>query len=563
MDDNSRYPEIRRLKLPQGVWRERVSRWRFSVMRALVTIGSLTAAVLLTSCGTSGPDSSSFDIGSVQDSVARITTIGTFATADGTREQKYTGSGFVVDPSGYIVTNNHVVTGGAYWKVTIGKSPTVLDAHIIAVSECDDLALLKVSGTFPALELSSQAPAIGTQISVAGHPNGDPYTLTNGTVAKDPYVSESSWASVTQEIQVTAQTYPGNSGGPVVDNRGQVVGIEYAAGTPGSSIANESFAIAASEAGPVIERLKAGKDTGEFYLGLNSRASADKSGINVISVAPGSPADKAGIEAGDKLRNLNGTAVGATGTKESYCSVLRSNPNSDAVLTVTVNRNDAVGNDTVFNGQINGRPLLALLATGGVASPPGGDNTGGVPPGSSSSNTGGEPPAPGGGGEKTASGSSSGGLSALKGRVPDAILSTCTDVTGTEPSANLAAAGSIASAMCQLPGVDGVYYDLFATTQGLAAYYKKRVTAAGATTSESGLCNSGAKDTPFSIPFADGSKLEGPGYRVICSKTSSAAWLEESFPADTMLVTIRLLSGDQLALYNWWSNSRLTVNPHP
>ena len=225
----------------------------------------------------------------------------------------------------------------------------MLDAQLIGVSECSDLAVLKVSGTYPALVMAATNPTVGEPIYVAGHPNGDPYTLTNGIVAKPAAPADTSWASVKNEIQITAQTYPGNSGSPVVDAAGQVVGVQYSGGAPGTTIAGESFAIASSEVKGIIDQIKASGNLD--YIGLNGEVNADNTGIAIVSVAPGSPADKAGIVAGDLLTNFNGTAVGTDGTKSTYCSVLRSHK-SDATFTVTVTR----GGQT-FRGEINGRPL--------------------------------------------------------------------------------------------------------------------------------------------------------------------------------------------------------------
>ena len=211
-----------------------------------------------------------FDLSKIEASVAYIQTQGTFVTADGTQEQIFSGSGFVVDPAGLIVTNNHVVTGGAFWKVSIGADKTLLDAQLLGVSECSDLAVLKVSGTYPALAMSATNPTVGEPIYVAGHPNGDPYTLTNGIVAKPAAPADTGWASVKNEIQITAQTYPGNSGSPVIDASGQVVGVQYSGGTPGSPIAGESFAIASSEAKGIIDQIKANGNLD--YIGLDRKS---------------------------------------------------------------------------------------------------------------------------------------------------------------------------------------------------------------------------------------------------------------------------------------------------
>lgn len=486
------------------------------VSRARGAFVAVAVALVLAACaGTSPtPSGSSFAVGSIQDSVALVETQGTFVTPDGAKELGFVGTGFVVDPGGLIITNNHVVTGGAFWKVTVGKSTTKLDAQLVAVSECDDLALLRVTGTFPALSLASTAPALGTPISVAGHPNGDAYTLTNGIVAKDPYKADTSWASVTQEIQITAQTYPGNSGSPVVDAAGKVVGIEYAAGTPGSSIAGESFAIAASEAQPVIDKLKTGKNTDEYFLGLNAQAADDKSGIDVISVAPGSPADKAGIQPGDKLRNLNGVAVGADGSKLTYCSVLRSHPASTEVLSVTIQR----GAQT-YTGEINGRGLT--LTSGGT-----------------------------GGGTS---------LDTLKAAVPTAYRASCIDQTGTDA----AYSGATATLGCAATGISGIYYDGFADAAALAAFHVSEANSWSLQADESGTCENGAFDTPYRVTFPDGAVLSGPNWRLLCYKTTNGAYLEQFDPANTMVITLVESAGDQSKLHSWWLANQTAIFPHP
>src|SRR5664280_2909582 len=125
---------------------------------------SPSAAQASPSAAAASPSASqaAFDLSKIEASVAYIQTQGTFVTADGAKEQTYTGSGFVIDPSGLIVTNNHVVTGGAFWKVSIGADKTLLDAQLLGVSECSDLALLRVLGgaTYPALTLAASTTGL-------------------------------------------------------------------------------------------------------------------------------------------------------------------------------------------------------------------------------------------------------------------------------------------------------------------------------------------------------------------------------------------------------------------
>jgi S1-C subfamily serine protease len=494
----------------------------------LATLGAV--ATLVAACGGGGSPNGGVDLSKIEASVAYIQVQGTFVTADGAKEQTYSGSGFVVDPSGYIVTNNHVVTGGAFWKVSIGTDKTLLDAHLVGVSECSDLALLKVSGTYPALTLATANPTVGEQIYVAGHPNGDPYTLTNGIVAKPAAPADTSWASVKNEIQITAQTFPGNSGSPVIDMAGQVVGVQYSGGAPGSPIAGESFAIAAGEAKGIIDQIKA--DGNLDYIGLNGEVNADNTGIAVISVAPGSPADKAGIEAGDLLTNFNGAGVGTDGTKATYCSVLRSHK-SDDTFSVTVSR---VGQ--TLTGEINGRPLA--LASSGTALGSQPSQGGGAAASSSSSGN-------------AASGATA-AIDQLQAYVPGAIWSTCKPYATT-------IATVMQGAKCSYAGVDGVWFDLHGSAADLKAAFAADVkTTAAEPGGDTVSCKAGNGNAHGT--WSVSGQAVNPDQGLLCYKDSDGnAWIEQADPATHVMFTAVLTSGDQAALYQWWLKNDTVIEP--
>ncbi len=512
---------------------------RLSPSTRWLAIGA-TTALLVAGCGANAhaapptvvpqsatPSSAAFDLSKVEDSVAYIQTQGTFVTADGTKEQVYSGSGFVIDSAGLVVTNNHVVTGGAFWKVQIGTDKTLYDAQLLGVSECSDLAVLKVPGTFPALRMSSATPTVGEPIYVAGHPNGDPYTLTNGIVAKPPYQADTSWASVKQEIQVTAQTYPGNSGGPVVDANGQVIGIEYAGGPPGSAIAGESFAIASSEALPVIQQLETGKNL--EYLGINGEANSDSTGIAIVSVAPGSPADKAGILPGDLMTNLDGTAVGTDGTKSTYCSVLRSHTATDA-LSVTVERDGQT-----WTGEINGPALALVGSAGGSTTAP--QASSGAPVGSATA-----------GGTTTS-------IDKLQPYIPSNIWPNCTHSTDQVPST------VIQTAVCQpVSGVAAVWYDLYDSPADLNATISADAQSVKASTSRK--CPAGPSEGTWSNTFPDGKVLQGPDLRLLCYTGSDGAWIEQADPTTGILFTAQL-KGSLADLFKWWQGNATIVDAEP
>ncbi len=263
------------------------------------------------------------------------------------------GSGFIIDPSGIAVTNNHVVTGAALLKVWVGGESQPRNARILGVSECADLAVIDIEGDgFPYLNWYSGPVDVGLDVYAAGFPLGDPeYTLTRGIVSKARTSGETSWASVDNVIEHDATINPGNSGGPLLTGDGQVVAINYA----GSDSTSQYFAIAQAQALPVIEQLRQGTDY--LAIGVNGTAVNDGqglSGIWVSSVKSGSPADKAGVESGDIITSLENLVLATDGTMSDYCDILRTH-NAGDTLAIEVLR---FNTEEVLEGQLNGDPLV-------------------------------------------------------------------------------------------------------------------------------------------------------------------------------------------------------------
>lgn len=262
------------------------------------------------------------------------------------------GSGFIIDPSGLAVTNNHVVTGAALVKVWVGGENEPRNARILGVSECWDLALVDIDGDgFSYLPMYEGKVDTGMEVYAAGFPLGDPeYTLTKGIVSKAKAGGASSWADVPAVIEHDARIRPGNSGGPLVNAEGQVVGVNYA----GNDKYDQNFAILATEAAKVVEKLKGG----DFEsMGINGQAVSNEdgslTGIWVSSVKSGSPADKTGIEGGDILTKMEGLVLATDLSMSDYCSILRTR-DMDDTMSVEVLR---FSTQEVLNGQFNGDPL--------------------------------------------------------------------------------------------------------------------------------------------------------------------------------------------------------------
>ncbi|MBN1815040.1 MAG: serine protease, partial [Anaerolineae bacterium] len=266
------------------------------------------------------------------------------------------GSGFIIDPSGIAVTNNHVATGAALLRVWVSGESQPRNAKILGVSECSDLAVIDIEGEgYPYLEWYEGDIKAGLSIYVAGFPLGDPeYTLLQGIVSKERASGESNWASVDYVIEHTALTNPGNSGGPVVTQEGKVVGVHYA----GNADTEQHFAIVGKEALPIIEQLQRGTDI--TSIGVNGQAvvGANLSGVWVSSVKSGSPADRAGVRGGDIIVRLEGLVLATDGTMADYCDVLRSH-NRDDTLSLEVLR---FASQELLEGQLNGRELTQKVS---------------------------------------------------------------------------------------------------------------------------------------------------------------------------------------------------------
>ncbi len=268
------------------------------------------------------------------------------------------GSGFIIDPSGIAVTNNHVVTGAALLKIWVGGDTSKsYNAKVLGVSECSDLAVIDIEGDgFPYMEWHPEAVSVGLEVYAAGFPLGDPeFTLTKGIVSKEKTSGETSWASVDAVIEHDAKINPGNSGGPLLDANGKVVGVNYAA----YAAADQYFAIGKTVAISLIDQLRTGKDVDS--IGVNGQAVVSDdgsiSGIWVSSVKSGSPADKSGLKGGDIMTLMEGLILATDGSMSQYCDILRTHNPGDT-LSIEVLR---WLTQEYMAGQINGRALETTM----------------------------------------------------------------------------------------------------------------------------------------------------------------------------------------------------------
>lgn len=303
-----------------------------------------------------------------RDAVIRVDTEGTFVLPGDAGVQANTpggGSGFIIDPSGIAVTANHVVTGAGTLEVVTGEDLNrTYNARVLGASECADLAVIDIAGSdFPSLDWASESEikpltevfALGFPFSPGGFEGQYRYSVTRGIISQTDADGETSWASVDSVIQHDAEILPGNSGGPLVTSEGRVVGVNYAGVFGFGSL---SFAIGQQIARGVVDRLRQGEN--HEWIGINGQAwlsdTGGVSGIWVASVASGSPADEAGIRAGDVITTMEGLSLATEGTIETYCDILRSRAPGDQ-LKIEVLRQQT---GELLVGEVNGDPLQAV-----------------------------------------------------------------------------------------------------------------------------------------------------------------------------------------------------------
>jgi S1-C subfamily serine protease len=226
------------------------------------------------------------------------------------RRESGEGTGIIISPDGYILTNAHVVSGAS--KVTVGVAGTskTLPATVIGADEANDVALIKVDNGsgLPAAELGRSADMkVGDDVVAIGNAlglRGDP-TVTRGIVSALNRTVE----NLTGMIQTDAAINPGNSGGPLVNSAGQVIGINTAVAADGAQ--NIGFAIPIDKAKSLADRLKSGQGPAPVaFLGVSTTDTQDGSGgAEVAQLVSGGPAQKAGLAVGDLIVTFDGKAV--------------------------------------------------------------------------------------------------------------------------------------------------------------------------------------------------------------------------------------------------------------
>jgi serine protease Do len=231
------------------------------------------------------------------------------------------GSGVILDKSGYILTNNHVVDQATKIQVQLNGDPAKYTAKVIGTDEDTDLAVIKIDAgkELPFAKLgNSEGVQVGDWVLAIGSPFGLQATVTAGIVsAKD---RGGMGRQFQRFLQTDAAINPGNSGGPLVDLAGEVIGINTAILTGGRGYEGVGFAMPANTAREVYNQIiKSGRVTRgsigvsfQEELGTNQitlKSLGAPYGVVIEGVEPGSPAEKAGLKGGDVISGINGSPV--------------------------------------------------------------------------------------------------------------------------------------------------------------------------------------------------------------------------------------------------------------
>jgi S1-C subfamily serine protease len=236
-----------------------------------------------------------------------------------------TGSGFLIDTEGHIITNNHVVEGADKVEVKLGSSDQTYTAEVVGTDPATDVALLKVDAPADSLHPLSLGDSskveVGEPVVAIGNPFGLDRTVTAGIVsAIQRQIQAPNGFSISHVIQTDAAINPGNSGGPLIDGEGRVIGINSQIQTGGGGNGNVGigFAVPINTAREVVTQIEQHGEVKHAYLGITGGSITPdlaralklpvETGVLVNEVVKGGPADEAGLRGGDTSATIEGAS---------------------------------------------------------------------------------------------------------------------------------------------------------------------------------------------------------------------------------------------------------------
>lgn len=230
-------------------------------------------------------------------------------TTDGPR--RVSGTAFVIDPQGWFLTASHVVRRVKQVQLTL-PSGAPMDAQVVGYDATRDVAILhaEIAAPLPTLALADGVPAVGETVYVVGAPRGRLGAVTSGEIV----TTKSSMPGLAPDIfiQLSATVRPGESGGPVLNSRGQVVGLVVAASFD-ESTGRSGLAVSGETIRSVLPQLRQGAKVERAWIGIagpdRRPSTGSEQGATIRQVLPDSPAATAGLRPGDTIVDLAGTVV--------------------------------------------------------------------------------------------------------------------------------------------------------------------------------------------------------------------------------------------------------------
>ncbi|MGA8296846.1 MAG: trypsin-like peptidase domain-containing protein [Acidimicrobiales bacterium] len=285
------------------------------------------------------------------------------ASAVGNATEAAAGTGMVISASGLVLTNNHVVESATNIKVTIQGHGGSYKAKVLGVDPTQDVALIKIenppthlsyvsTGNSGKVSVGTPVVAIGNALGLGGKPSVSSGTITstNRTITAGDELTPSTPETLHHLFETDAPIQSGDSGGPLVTLQGQVIGMDTAAASSDSTTGSLGFAIPINEALQIAKSIEHHQSSSRITLGLTAflgvteqsggssggvfgqpTGSTSSSGVFISDVITGSPAEAAGLQAGDSITSIDGTT---TNSIQSLQSAIRSHkPGQSVTLT--------------------------------------------------------------------------------------------------------------------------------------------------------------------------------------------------------------------------------------